>query len=149
MRSRAISPNKKQIKRVSQNNRLARFFVTMPDKSNMNPAKTLIFTPFLPNSRLKYVQYVGVRLCQKSSKIAAFWLQASLAPMFLGKTRRVSALIQAYNTRAQRCIRKNTVARPRFVLFLSGIIKKTFAVLLPRRSFALCCIVSQFFCSLF
>ena len=65
----------------------------MPDKSNTNPAKTLIFTPFLSNSRLKYVQYVGVRLCQKSSKIAAFWLPASLAPMFLGKTRRVSALI--------------------------------------------------------
>ena len=93
----------------------------MPDKSNTNPAKTPIFTPFLPNSRLKYVQYVGVRLCQKSSKIAAFWLPASLASMFLGKTRRVSALIPTYNTRAQRCISKNTVARPRFALFLSGI----------------------------
>ena len=41
--------------------------------------------------------------------------------MFLVKTRRVSALIPTYNTRAQRCISKNTVARPRFVLFLSGI----------------------------
>ena len=41
--------------------------------------------------------------------------------MFLVKTRRVSALIPTYNTRAQRCISKNTVARPRFVLFLAGI----------------------------
>ena len=65
----------------------------MPAKSNTNPAKTPIFTSFLSNSRLKYIQYVGVRLCQKSSKMAAFWLPASLTPMFLGKTRRASALI--------------------------------------------------------
>ena len=73
--------------------KISKLWSGMPDKSNTNPAKTPIFTPFLPNSRLKYVQYVGVRLCQKSSKIAAFWLFASLAPMFFGKTRRVSALI--------------------------------------------------------
>ena len=56
--------------------------LAMPAKSNTDPAKTPIFTPFLSNSRLKYVQYVGVRLCQKSSKIAAFLLFASLVPMF-------------------------------------------------------------------
>ena len=67
--------------------------LAMPAKSNTDPAKTPIFTPFLSNSRLKYVQYVGVRLCQKSSKMAAFWLPGSLTPMFLGKTRRASALI--------------------------------------------------------
>ena len=71
----------------------ALLLLSMPAKSNTNPAKTPIFTPFLSNSRLKYVQYVGVRLCQKSSKMAAFWLPASLTPMFLGKTRRASALI--------------------------------------------------------
>ena len=47
---------------------------TMPDKNNTNLAKMPQFTRFLSNSRLKYGKYVCVRLCQKSSKIPAFWL---------------------------------------------------------------------------
>ncbi len=87
--------------------------IVMPDKSNTNPAKTPIFTPFLSNSRLKYVQYVGVRLCQKSSKIAAFWLFTSLAPMFLGKTRRVSALILRRITHERNAVLAKTRAQDR------------------------------------
>ena len=45
----------------------------MPAKNKMNIAKTPQFPRFLPNTHLKYGKYVGVRLCQKSSKISAFW----------------------------------------------------------------------------
>lgn len=55
---------------------------SMPDKNKTNLAKTPQFPRFLPNSRLKYGKYVCVRLCQKSSKISAFWLRASLTARF-------------------------------------------------------------------
>ncbi len=54
----------------------------MPDKNNTNPAKTPQFPLLLTNTHLKYGKYVGVRLCQKSSKISVFWLLASLAARF-------------------------------------------------------------------
>ena len=40
------------------------------------------FLPVAANLRLKYVQYVCVRLYQKSSKISAFWSLASLTAKF-------------------------------------------------------------------
>ena len=55
---------------------------SMPDKNKTNLAKTPQFPRFLSNSRLKYGKYVCVRLCQKSSKISAFWLRASLTARF-------------------------------------------------------------------
>ena len=55
---------------------------SMPDKNKTNLAKTPQFPRFLPNSRLKYGKYVCVRLCQKSLKISAFWLRASLTARF-------------------------------------------------------------------
>ena len=54
----------------------------MPGKSNTNLAKTPLFLRFLANSRLKYGKYVCTRLYQKSSKISAFWLRASLTADF-------------------------------------------------------------------
>ena len=58
------------------------YAATMPDKIKTNLAKTPQFSHFLPNSRLKYGKYVCVRLCQKSSKISAFWSVASLTVSF-------------------------------------------------------------------
>ena len=55
---------------------------SMPDKNKTNLAKTPQFPRFLSYSRLKYGKYVCVRLCQKSSKISAFWLQASPTASF-------------------------------------------------------------------
>ena len=49
------------------------FECSMPDKNNPNLAKTPQFSRFLSNARLKYVKYIFVRLCQKSSKISVFW----------------------------------------------------------------------------
>ena len=54
----------------------------MPAKNKTNLAKTPQFPCFLSNSRLKYGKYVCVRLCQKSSKISAFWSLARLAASF-------------------------------------------------------------------
>ena len=54
----------------------------MPDKNNTNLAKTPLFPCFSANAPLKYVQYICTRLYQKSSKISAFWLQASLTAYF-------------------------------------------------------------------
>jgi len=54
----------------------------MPAKNKTNLAKTPLFSRFLSNSRLKYVWYVCTRLYQKSSKISAFWLPASLTADF-------------------------------------------------------------------
>ena len=54
----------------------------MPAKNKTNLAKTPLFSRFLSNSRLKYVWYVCTRLYQKSSKISAFWLLASLTADF-------------------------------------------------------------------
>ena len=54
----------------------------MPDKNKTSLAKTPLFSRFLSNSRLKYVWYVCTRLYQKSSKISAFWLLASLTADF-------------------------------------------------------------------
>ena len=56
--------------------------VTMPDKNNTNLAKTPLFPCFSANAPLKYVQYICTRLYQKSSKISAFWLRASLTAYF-------------------------------------------------------------------
>ncbi len=56
-------------------------FWLMPDKNNPNLAKTPQFSRFLSNARLKYVKYIFVRLCQKSSKISVFW---SIAEVLLG-----------------------------------------------------------------
>ena len=56
--------------------------VSMSAKNKTNLAKTPQFPRFLPNTHLKYGKYVGVRLCQKSSKISVFWLLASLAARF-------------------------------------------------------------------
>ena len=50
----------------------------MPDKNNTNLAKTPLFMRFFANSRMVYVQYYRPRLCNKSSKISAFLLHASL-----------------------------------------------------------------------
>ena len=50
----------------------------MPNKNNTNLAKTPQFPCFSANVPLKYVKYICTRLYQKSSKISAFWLQASL-----------------------------------------------------------------------
>jgi hypothetical protein len=58
------------------------FFISMPAKNKTNLAKTPLFSRFLSNSRLKYVWYVCTRLYQKSSKISAFWLLASLTADF-------------------------------------------------------------------
>ena len=55
---------------------------TMPDKNNTNLAKTPLFTRFFANSRTMYVRYYRSRLCNKSSKISAFLLQASLTACF-------------------------------------------------------------------
>ena len=65
----------------------------MPAKNNTNLAKTPLFPRFSANAPLKYVQYVCTRLYQKSSKISAFWLRASLTAYFLAKTRRANGLI--------------------------------------------------------
>ena len=65
----------------------------MPDKNKTNLAKTPLFSRFLSNSRLKYVWYVCTRLYQKSSKISAFWLLASLTADFQDKTRHANGLI--------------------------------------------------------
>ena len=54
----------------------------MPGKNNTNLAKTPLFPCFLANAPLKYGKYVCTRLYQKSSKIPAFWLQASLTTCF-------------------------------------------------------------------
>ena len=54
----------------------------MPAQNKTNHAKTPLFSRFLSNSRLKYVWYVCTRLYQKSSKISAFWLLASLTADF-------------------------------------------------------------------
>ena len=54
----------------------------MPDKNNTNFATTPLFPCFWANSRLKYVQYVCARLYQKSSKLSAFWLRASLTAYY-------------------------------------------------------------------
>ena len=54
----------------------------MPGKNNTNLAKTPLFPCFLANAPLKYGKYVCTRLYQKSSKISAFWLQASLTTCF-------------------------------------------------------------------
>ena len=54
----------------------------MPDKNNTNLAKTQLFTRFFANSRTMYVQYYRSRLCNKSSKISAFLLPASLTACF-------------------------------------------------------------------
>ena len=50
----------------------------MPDKNNTNLAKTLLFMRFFANSRTVYARYYHPRLCNKSSKISAFLLHASL-----------------------------------------------------------------------
>ena len=50
----------------------------MPDKNNTNLAKTPLFMRLFANSRMVYIQYYRPRLCNKSSKISAFLLQASL-----------------------------------------------------------------------
>ena len=54
----------------------------MPDKNNTNLAKTPLFMRFFANSRMVYIQYYRPRLCNKSSKISAFLLQASLTACF-------------------------------------------------------------------
>lgn len=54
----------------------------MPNKNNTNLAKTQLFTRFFANSRTMYVQYYRSRLCNKSSKISAFLLSASLTACF-------------------------------------------------------------------
>ena len=54
----------------------------MLDKNNTNLAKTSLFTRFFANSRTMYVQYYRSRLCNKSSKISAFLLPASLTACF-------------------------------------------------------------------
>ena len=53
-------------------------------------------------------EYEQSRLYQKSSKIAGFWLLASLALRFQGKTRRANALIYEYKTVAEQCISLKT-----------------------------------------
>ena len=55
---------------------------TMPDKNNTNLAKTPLFMRFFANSRMVYIQYYRPRLCNKSSKISAFLLHASLTSCF-------------------------------------------------------------------
>ena len=67
-----------------KNGDLARisFGQTMPDKNNTNLAKTPLFTRFFANSRTVYIQYYRPRLCNKSSKISAFLLHASLTACF-------------------------------------------------------------------
>ena len=55
---------------------------TMPDKNNTNLAKTPLFMRFFANSRTVYVQYYRPRLCNKSSKISAYLLHASLTACF-------------------------------------------------------------------
>ncbi|MDY3725217.1 MAG: DUF4417 domain-containing protein [Candidatus Borkfalkiaceae bacterium] len=57
-------------------------FEGMPDKNNTNLAKTPLFTRFFANSRTVYIQYYRPRLCNKSSKISAFLLLASLTACF-------------------------------------------------------------------
>ena len=54
----------------------------MPNKNNTNLAKTQLFTRFFANFRTMYVQYYRSRLCNKSSKISAFLLPASLTACF-------------------------------------------------------------------
>ena len=54
----------------------------MPDKNNTNLAKTLLFMRFFVNSRTVYARYYHPRLCNKSSKISAFLLHASLTARF-------------------------------------------------------------------
>ena len=57
-------------------------FEGMPDKNNTTLAKTPLFTRFFANSRTVYIQYYRPRLCNKSSKISAFLLHASLTACF-------------------------------------------------------------------
>ena len=55
---------------------------SMPAKNKTNLAKTPQFPRFFANTHLKYGEYVGVRLYQKSSGISAFWLLVSLTADF-------------------------------------------------------------------
>ena len=59
-------------------------------------------------------EYEQSRLYQKSSKIAVFWLIASLASRFQGKTRRANALIYKYKTVAEQCISLKTWRKTEF-----------------------------------
>ena len=59
-------------------------------------------------------KYEQSRLYQKSSKIAGFWLRASLASRFWGKTRRANALIYKYKTVAEQCISLKTRRKTEF-----------------------------------
>ena len=59
-------------------------------------------------------EYEQSRLYQKSSKIAVFWLPASLASRFQVKTRRANALIYEYKTVAEQSISLKTRRKTEF-----------------------------------
>ena len=78
------------------------------------PPKRRYFRAFRQIRLRPYGEYEQSRLHQKSSKIAVFWLPASLASRFQVKTRRANALIYEYKTVAEQSISLKTRRKTEF-----------------------------------